>query len=102
MHYFIISPQVELRTFTGSAIEGRQGRLHQLTLARMNAGDASITAEGNGEVGFNIEGRLNNVGSGRSMVLTLVSIIYFLRVITTINYCILFPKVACCEDIDDF
>ena len=53
------SREVELRTFTGSAAEGRQGRLHQLTLARMDAGDASLVAEG--EEGFTVEGRMVNV-----------------------------------------
>ena len=52
---------MELQTFKSAAVEGHEDRIHKLTMARLDAGDASLVVEGvMGEIQLS-EGRLVGV-----------------------------------------
>lgn len=53
--------QLTLQTFRGPTVSGHQDNLHKLSVARLDGGDASFVIRHEGQHGFEIEGRIQNV-----------------------------------------
>ena len=51
----------ELQTFKSAAVEGHADRIHKLTMARLDAGDASLVVEGSEDEAQLSEGRVVGV-----------------------------------------
>ena len=51
----------ELQTFKSAAVEGHADRIHKLTMARLDAGDASLVVEGSEDEAQLSEGRVIGV-----------------------------------------
>ena len=60
-HATIDGRTVDLETFDGISTSGSKSTMNKLSMARLDAGDASFVVTQGGPEPFSIEGRLHNV-----------------------------------------